>query len=205
MASDDEEWAGAEWTEQEETPQCLSCSSKLRFAWDSRSFAEVVKGQPPMAQRMATQWSHLMSVISSHERDFYCCLRMINFCKVDVLLKASTQSNKLRFFNTKMWHQTFYIIRERLRYFWVRRETLLTIPCECPATDFVPRAFCRALQNNRINLRPCGEDERQKIEQLEASVKKMRGPHCWELEVFMWLSYRARLGNDLALYMFDFV
>lgn len=128
------------------------------------------------------------------------CRRLVNFFKVYVLLTFARQHHGGRFFGTLAWREVFYQYRVRLASFVAQRAAIEASECLCFRRVKVPREmkFMKQCSKRRA------WDSKQ-LDQLEAGLATMRGPHALDLGVFMHLSRRANLGNDLALLVFDFM
>lgn len=176
-------------------------NSSNRFLYDTRTFAEVVKGGSSQSVNVALSWRRMLNVVESYERQWGRCPRLSNFYKVHVLVECCRDNRMLRFWNTATWRKLFYVIRDRVSMFYNNRIKLLTISCTCRERLMppVPRSMHPMVQCNQRR------DEPQRLDALKQAWRRMRGPHCMDLFIFIHLSRRANLGNDLALYIFDFI
>ena len=178
-------------------------NSKVRFAWDTRSFVQVVKGETPDALSIATELQDLLDATCAYECTFYSCPRITNFFKVDIMLRVMNHASKMRCFKNLQWRNLFYEFRRKLLYFYTSRVEVLTIKCTCWTSSFIPPVF----KNKSIEVEPCASrrDEAKKLDKLLIGMESMRGPHVLDTGVFLWLCCEKRLSNDLTLYIFDFI
>lgn len=162
-------------------------SSTTQFLYDTRTFAEVVTNKQRDALDLAEALSRKISAVQRFENWPYLCARAKNYRKVEFLLDAGSTAHEMRFFSKPSWRSFFYIVRGRLNFFYSNRDKLAsTCTCRCiiPVSD---------------------EEYVAKVKQLDVMIRRMRGPHCTDLFVFMHLSRRACLGNDLALTIFGYL
>lgn len=172
-----------------------------RFNFDTRTYADVVKGATSQPLNNALLWRTMLDAVEAYQRQWNFCPRVSNFFKVYVLTTFAQTNKASRFYRTLEWRRVFYTCRERIAFFYKNRAKLETIKCQCANSLWkIPRAVAK-------HVVPCNQrhNEVEQIEELGRACKRLRGPHSMDLFVFMHLSRRARLGNDLALFIFDFL
>lgn len=177
----------------------MSLSARVRQLYDTRSYADVVRGATSEPLNAALMWRSMLDVSEFYERNYLHCPRLANFFKVYILIRFARLHNGSRFHATLEWRKLFYTCRERMIFFYKNRAKIHTSPCHCSVVMKIPCGMsmmvkCRERKN-----------EADQLDELGKELKKMRGPHVLDLLLFMHLSLRAKLGNDLALLIFDFV
>lgn len=175
--------------------------ARLSYHYDTRSFADVAKRKPCKAIDVATELSQRIKQIEEYDASYVCCSRAINYMKVMLLIYAAENVNKLRFFNTHWWRSFFYTIRGRIDYFYANRVRLKSMKCTCD-TMYPPPRYEYMYEKFRCTSQ---RDDREQVNKLAFCRRRFHGAHCQDFEVFMHLSLRMKLGNDIAGHVFDFL
>ena len=150
----------------------------------------------------AIKWRQRLSAVFDYEyyyNDFDFCPRFANFFKVYIMLYLARIHHGARFLRTLEGRQLFYTFRNKFSLFSTKREFIRENSCSCVRNMHIPlemRFFSKCKGRKK--------DDKQ-LDQLLAFSRRLKGPHILDLSVFIHLCRYVHLGNDLALYIFDFM
>lgn len=152
-------------------------------------------------EKEAIQWRELLTAVDNYEyyyNYFDFCLRFANFFKVHIMLSFARVHHGARFVRSLEGRQLFYTFKNKFCFFCTQSHFLRENSCSCFRKMRIPREMKFFSKCERRN-------DEQQLDQLLTVSRRFRGPHILDLGVFIHLSRYVHLGNDLALYIFDFM
>lgn len=172
----------------------------INFTMPRRKKKETNSPNLPL-DKEAIKWRQRLSAVVDYEI-FYdnSCTRFANFFKIYIMLSLARIHHGARFLRTLEGRQLFYTFRNKVCFFCTKREFLRENSCSCVRNMRIPlemKFFSKCAQRKK--------DDEQRLDQLLTFSTKLKGPHIMDLGVFIHLSRYVHLGNDLALYIFDFM
>lgn len=180
-------------------PPAKRYNSRVCFAYDTRSYADVVQSKPSASLQLYKDLFDALQEVDCIEFYDNKCRRWFSIEQTRrVLLRFYRDAAKARWqygtrgpttrekTNLAVWKHLFYKWRDRVNHFHTNFFKLRTMRCQCIGAI-------------RCELENIDEDQRL----LAKAVRESRGPHGADMCAFMML-YR-HVGNDLALFVFSFL
>jgi hypothetical protein len=164
-------------------------SAEACFNHDTRTYADVVRNKTSGTLQL---YKDVRRGMVMNGLDWW-CRRRVNILQMRrVLFRILKDMATVRWGDTPLhkerahtWKTLFYAWRDRMHHFQANFQTLQTMPCRC--------------EQDRCALVDLSAD----YNVLCHAMKTAHGPHGSDMPAFMVL--HARMGNDLALYVFSFL